>query len=101
MQAIGVGGLDKTVRTRPVLDLASTDETAMATTMARVIVAMEKWLNTVGAERSGRTAVSHRHGKLWIIILDVNSMSLDMKTYNTRWRRTSRTLPVVLRDMCL
>ena len=58
----GVGGLDETVRTRLVLDLASTDETAMATTMARVIVAMEKWLNTVGAERDGRTAVSHRHG---------------------------------------
>ena len=35
----------------------------MAVTVAHSDVAMKKWLRIVGAERSGRTAVPHRHGK--------------------------------------
>ena len=55
----------------PVLHLQQSTE--MASTMARTDVAMKKWLSIVGAERSGRTAVSHRHGKfvdilLWTIV---------------------------------
>jgi len=42
--------------------LASPDTTEMASTMVRTAVAMRRWLNIVGAERIGRTAVSHRHG---------------------------------------
>ena len=42
--------------------LAATDETELAVTMARTDVAMKMWLSIVGAERSGQTAVSHRHG---------------------------------------
>ena len=36
----------------------------MAVTVAHSDVAMKKWLCIVGAERSGRTAVPHRHGKI-------------------------------------
>ena len=36
----------------------------MAVTVAHSDVAMKKWLSIVGAERSGRTAVPHRHGKI-------------------------------------
>ncbi len=42
--------------------IASTDETAMAAATARIVMAVGMWLRIVGAERSGRTAVSHRHG---------------------------------------
>ncbi len=50
--------------------LATTDETELVVTMARTAVAMRRWLNIVGAERIGRTAVSHRHGKvMWIYCL--------------------------------
>ncbi len=41
----------------------STDETEVASTVARMIVAKRRWLRIVGAERDGRTAVSHRHGQ--------------------------------------
>ncbi len=47
-------------------DLAATDETVMASTMALTVMAMRMWLRIVGAERSGQTAISHRHGQLWI-----------------------------------
>ena len=38
----------------------------MDVAMARMIVAKRKRLRIVGAERNGPTAISHRHGKLWI-----------------------------------
>ena len=33
-----------------------------ATTMARIVVAVKKWLGIVGAESDGQTAVAHQHG---------------------------------------
>ncbi len=59
-----VGGLEATARTTRTFNwyIASTDETAMAAAIARVVMAMRIWLRIVGAERSGRTAISHRHG---------------------------------------
>ena len=45
--------------------------------VARVIVAMRKWLRIVGAERNGRTAIPHRHGKYVDLLQDErNSVSL-------------------------
>ena len=54
-------GCDREDKSGP--GIASTDESEMAVTMASTDVAMRRWLRIVGAERSGRTAISHQHGK--------------------------------------
>ena len=54
-------GCDREDKSGP--GIASTDESEMAVTMASTDGAMRRWLRIVGAERSGRTAISHQHGK--------------------------------------